>query len=79
MSFAVPSEPLQVQGRIQGSQGMVGAPLKAEISFPAAVFANVPALSCSGVVSLNFSHCPSRWKPVLLPLGHSKLEIHFVI
>lgn len=35
---------------------MVGAPLKAEISFPAAVFANVPALSCSGVVSLNFSH-----------------------
>lgn len=52
--------------------------LKEEI-FPAAVFANVPTLCCSqgdaGVVSLNFSHCPSCWKP----LEHSKLEIHFVI
>lgn len=56
--------------------------LKEEIFCPAAVFANVPTLSCSegdaGVVSLNFSHCPSCWKPVLLPLEHSKLEIHLI-
>lgn len=54
--------------------------LKVEIFFPAAVFANVPPLSCSkgdiGVVSPNFSHCPSCWD---MPLEHSKLEIHLVI
>lgn len=53
--------------------------LKEEIFFPAAVFVNVPPLSCSegdvGAVSLNFSHCPSRWKH----LEHSKVGIHFVI